>query len=127
MIDECFPVRKCYPSIPRGPLRLMSRCQEPPSLCLAVSSHSVLINCLQSPRAKKKKQNKTKNLVYKKLPLNSDLKNQCPDVIINLGSYYQFSLILCILYLTVFVVVVVVVMYKSPQIWCSSRQDINSE
>lgn len=121
MIDECFPVRKCYPSIPRGPLRLMSMCQEPPSLCLAVSSHSVLKNCLQNPRAKK---NKTK-LVCKKLPPNSDLKNQCPDVIINLGSYYQFSLVLCILYLTVFVVVVV--MYKSPQIWFSSRQDINSK
>ena len=127
MIDECFPVRKCSPSLPRGPLRLMSMCQEPPSLCLAVSSHSVLTNCLQSPRTKKKQKQKQK-LVCKKLPQKTDLKNQCPDVIINLGSYYHFLLILCILYLTVFfVVVVVVVIYKSPQIWFSSKQDINSK
>ena len=89
MIDECFPVRKCSPSLPRGPLRLMSMCQEPPSLCLAVSSHSVLTNCLQSPRTKKKQKQKQK-LVCKKLPQKTDLKNQCPDVIINLGIFMLF-------------------------------------
>ena len=122
MIDECFPVRKCYPSIPRGSLRLMSMCQEPPSLCLAVSSHLVLTNCLKSPRAKKKK------LVCKKLPQKTDLENQCPNVIINLGFYYHFSLFFVFFILLGFVVVVVVVaMYKSPQIWFSSKQDINSK
>ena len=80
------------------------------------------------PKDKKKKQKQKQKLVCKKLPQKTDLKNQCPDVIINLGSYYHFLLILCILYLTVFfVVVVVVVIYKSPQIWFSSKQDINSK
>ena len=74
------------------------------------------------------KDKKKKKLVCTKLPQKTDLKNQCPDVIIKLGSYYHFLLILCILYLTVFFfVVVVVVMYKSPQIWFSSKQDINSK
>ena len=77
----------------------------------------------EEPKGKKKKK-----LVCKKLPQKTDLENQCPNVIINLGFYYHFSLFFVFFILLGFVVVVVVVaMYKSPQIWFSSKQDINSK
>lgn len=60
----------------------------------------------------------------KKLPQKTNLGN-LPDVIINLGSISHF-LFFVFFYLTGFVVVVAV-MYKSPQIWFSSKQDINSK
>lgn len=93
MTDECFPVRKLDPSIPREPLRLMSKEQELlQSRTVSFSSH----HCLQSPGARRTNGGGESHKLQ--------FKNQCSDVLINLGSHERFfrPFFFVILYLTIF-------------------------